>query len=159
MTNNLARKSELDVLEEIRDATLAGGGTGGAGGLTDAQLRADAVPVTAGHGTTMTATISFGQFFSEPLDLGVMRLGRIDMPDSWDAANLGLRTSSDGSTWKTLYNADGTEYTIIVPQQDVSVLVNLADMLSLRYVQLCSGTPTDPVTQTDDRVITLALVP
>lgn len=118
-------------------------------------------PVTVGQITSTTTTIASGQSVSGNIDLGLMRLGRIVMPTTasgWDAANLTLQTSHDGVTFNNLHDKDGAEYTITATSGR-SILVPLADMLSVRYFRIRSGTSAAAVNQTASRTLTLVLVP
>ena len=141
-------------------ATDAAGNPAGVG-LTDAQLRATPVPVSAGQITAVITTIASGASVSGDIDLGLMRLGRIVMPTvaaGWTAANLTLQTSHDGADWNNLHDATGTEYTITAAAGR-SILVPLADMLSVRYLRIRSGTAAAAVPQAAARSLTLVLVP
>lgn len=151
------RKSQLDVLEDILEATTADDVIA-AQGLTNAQLRASSVSVTMGQITAVPVAIAINDSLSAAIDLGTARLGRIAMPAGWNAANLTLQTSVDGVTFNNLHKDDGTEYTITAAAGR-SILVPLADMLSVRYLKLRSGTSALPVVQTAARSIVLVLVP
>ena len=118
------------------------------------------VPVTTGQITTITATIASGASLSGNIDLGTARLGRIVMPAAWTTADITLQTSFDGVTWSvdSLYDKDGAEYTIKAAAAR-SVLIPLADMLSVRYLRVRSGTLALPVVQAAARSLVLVLVP
>jgi hypothetical protein len=129
--------------------------------LTDAQMRASAMPVTAGQLTTATATIANGQSLSDAVDLGLMRIGRIVMPEvasGWTAADLTMQTSHDGVTWSNQYDDSRVEYQIKVDAGH-SQWVPLDKMMSVRFVKFRSGTAAAPVPQAADRSIILVLVP
>lgn len=155
----LPRKSQLDVLEEILEATAGGGDSPAAAGLTNDELRATPIPVTVGEGSSINVTIGSG--FTPPSnysDLGLMRLGRIDMPAAWDAAKLSFSVSSNGENYRPLFDKDGNEYTVTVAAGR-STLIPLADMLSVRYISVRSGTTAATVAQSANRTLTLVLVP
>ena len=154
---DLTNPSQLEVLLDILKATVADDVLA-VRGLTNDELRASAVPVTTSQITTTTTFIAVNGSLSAAVDLGTTRLGRIAMPTAWNAANLTLQTSADGVTFQNLYKDDGTEYSITAAASR-EIIVNLADMLSVRYLKIRSGTYALPVVQTADRSLTLVLVP
>lgn len=156
MPDTTTTKSQLDVLQEILAA--ASGLSSTTAGLTNEQLRAAAVAVSLGQITTMPISIAINSSLSDAVDLGTARLGRIAMPAEWNAANLTFQTSVDGVTWNNLHDAAGSEYTITAAAGR-SILVPLADMLSVRYLKIRSGTSALPVMQTAARSVDLVLVP
>lgn len=160
-TTNRVRDIRTDADGKVFVIPTDSGGTPIEPGLTDAELRAAAVPVTVGQITTTTATIASGQSVSGNVDLGLMRLGRIVMPtvaSGWNTANLTLQTSHDGVTFNDLHEKDGTEYAIVAAAGR-SIIIPLADMLSVRYLRIRSGTSTAAVNQSAARVLALVLVP
>lgn len=102
-----------------------------------------------------TATISSGQSLSAAVDLGAeYELVRVALPASWDAANLTLQASEDGSTYNNLYDAFGVEYTLVAAASR-DIVITTGDLRGIRYLKIRSGTSGTPVSQTADRVITL----
>lgn len=128
--------------------------------LTDAQMRESAVVVTAGQIVSVTTTIPINASISGDVDLGLMRLSRIVIPAGWTPANITLQTSYDGMDWSStgLYDSSGSEYTITAAAAR-SIIVPLADMLSVRYLRIRSGSAAMPVPQTAARALVLVLVP
>lgn len=104
--------------------------------------------------------IALGAALSTQIDLGTARLARIVVPAGWDAADLTVRSSPDGvaNNYFDLYDSFGTEYTIKAAASR-SILVPLADFISIRYLQLRSGKAAAAVNQTAARTLTLILVP
>ena len=138
---------------------LEAGGTGILGWLSQIwRALTGTLTVTTGQITSVTATIANGASVSGDIDLGAARLGRIAMPAAWTAADLTLQTSHDNVTWNNLFDKDGGEYTIKAAQGR-SMLIPLADMLSVRYLRIRSGTSATPVAQAAARSLILVLVP
>lgn len=168
----IARKSQIDVLEEILEATEEAGSSDTGltnvelrasplavtGPLTDAQFRSAAVAVTVGQITTVTATIALNASLSGIIDLGLMRLGRLVMPTEWTPAEITFDVSHDGETYKPFYSDDDTEL-VINPPVGVEREMTLSKWLSVRYLRIRSGTSSLPVPQLADRNIVLVLVP
>jgi hypothetical protein len=118
----------------------------------------DKVTAVGAQVVVTTVTISNGQSLSPAIDLGTARLARIGMPASWTTANLTFQSSTDNVTYRDLYDAYGNEYTVQAAAGR-SILINLADFLSIRYLKIRSGTSGTSVNQSADRVLTLTLVP
>lgn len=159
LTDTALRASAISVSTTQLPASL--GAKTAAASLSIAPASDATFPVTVGQITSTTTTIASGQSVSGNIDLGLMRLGRIVMPTTasgWDAANLTLQTSHDGVTFNNLHDKDGAEYTITATSGR-SILVPLADMLSVRYFRIRSGTSAAAVNQTASRTLTLVLVP
>jgi hypothetical protein len=100
------------------------------------------------------ATIASGQSLSEAIDLGGTTLVGIQMPGSWDAANLTLQAAANGSTFGNVFDAEGTELEIAA---DASIFIHLdpAVMSPFAHVKLRSGTSGSPANQSGDRELTL----
>ena len=109
---------------------------------------------------TKTGTITNGTSLSGAIDCSAGRPSRIAMPSTWDSANLTFQASADGTTYNNLYDSSGNEYTVTAAASR-SILLPLADFISIRYLKIRSGTSGSPVNQTTsgDRVLTLVLVP
>jgi hypothetical protein len=105
-----------------------------------------------------TVNIANAASLSGVVDMGTARLARISLPAAWTAADLTLQSSTDGVTFKDLYDKDGIEYTIKAAASR-AVLVPLGDMLSLRYLKIRSGTSATPVNQGASRDLIITLVP
>lgn len=91
-------------------------------------------------------------------DLYGTNLTAVLMPSVWTAAVLTFLISVDGTTWVSLYNADGTEYVV---QAGASQCITLSpdDFDAFRFVQVRSGTSASPVNQGADRQLTLIVRP
>ena len=126
--------------------------------INSQSVPAEAIPVTTGQITVVTATLASGTNISANIDLGTSRLGRIAMPADWTPADLTLQTSYDGSAWNNLFDKDGGEYTIKAAGAR-SILIPLSDMLSVRYLRVRSGTSGAPISQAAARNLMLILVP
>ena len=119
---------------------------------------AEVVAIDVGSPLPMLVAIFSGSSVSGDIDTGAARLGRIDMPAAWTAADLTLQVSFDNVAWNNLYDKDGVEY-VIKAAAARSVLVPLSDMLSVRYLRIRSGTSAAPVAQAAGRSLVLVLVP
>ncbi len=83
--------------------------------------------------------------------IGDGRLVAIQMPAAWTAANLTFQGSMDGVTYADMYDATGTEVTVVAA---ASTYILLAD-LKAAWIKVRSGTTGTPVNQGADRVILL----
>ena len=120
---------------------------------------AGGIGVSSAQITTTTATILSGASLTAAIDLSAGRLARIALPAAWTTANLTFQTSPDNSTFYDLYDAFGSEYTVTVGGASRSIVISLADFISVRYLKIRSGTTSVPVNQGADRILTLVLVP
>lgn len=79
----------------------------------------------------------------------------IDMPAAWTAASLALDGSSDGSTWKPIYDISGSRFTIAVAAGRMVAILPL-EIQGVRWIRLRSvdGSGND-VNQGGARTITL----
>ena len=91
-------------------------------------------------------TIVSGQSLSAALDLGYQRAVRVGIPAVWTAANLTFQVSTDGNTFKDLYDATGAEYTVTVAANR-AVILPLTDFAGIRFLKVRSGTAGAPVAQ------------
>lgn len=114
--------------------------------------------ITTGQITSAIATIANAASLSGDIDMGTGRLAQIIIPAAWTAADITLQASFDNVTWSNLYDKEAVEYEIKVAAGR-AVLVPLADMLSVRYIRIRSGTSATPVPQGASRTITLVMVP
>lgn len=106
----------------------------------------------------LTATIANGASLSGAVDLGDSRAARLAFPAAWTAAVVTVMTSMDGTTYRDLYDKDGTEYTIQAAASR-SVLLPVADFYGIRYVKFRSGTSAAAVNQGAARVLEVQAVP
>lgn len=100
------------------------------------------------------ATIASGQSLSEAIDLGGTTLVGIQMPGSWDAADLTLQAAADGSTFGNVYAADDTELEIAAAASRF-IRLDPAVMSPFAHVKIRSGTSGSAVNQTGDRELIL----
>ncbi len=103
------------------------------------------------------AVIGTGTSLSDAADLLRGRLASIQMPASWDAADLTFQTSADGATYANFYDATGQEYTIPAAASR-SILIPRDDFIGVRYLKVRSGTAGAPIIQAADRSLALVLV-
>lgn len=106
-----------------------------------------------------TAIILSGQSLSSVVDLGIdTRLCKINMPATWDAADLTFRVSEDGFTYRDLYKSDAisgdAEY-VVGAAAARSIILPTDDWIGTRFIQVRSGTAGVAVNQTADRNIEL----
>lgn len=131
-----------------------GGGSGGSGGLTDAELRATAVPVLKGQQSVADCTITAAGSLSAAIDLGVYRLVGITLPATFEPTTLSFQSSYDGTTWNNVYDSTGAEKTITVGVSR-RVILSPADFYGVRWVKIRGGTAAAPVVVAADRVAKL----
>ena len=103
-------------------------------------------------------TIAESGSLSAAVDIKGATIVGVIMPAAWTAANLTLQASIDDETYNNVYDKFGTEVNIPVAASR-HVIVSPAELTSLRYVKLRSGTSGTPVTQAAARVITLVVRP
>lgn len=118
---------------------------------------AEVVVVQNAQNIVLQAQIALNGSLTGVIDLGRARLARIVMPAAWDAANLTFDVSYDGAAFAPLYDASGTEYTVVAAAAR-SILVPLADFIGVRWLKIRSGPVAGPVVQTAARTFNLALV-
>lgn len=136
--------------------------TGLAGGTLMASVGAspgaamDVVAVASGPGSSVQVVIANGQSLSPTIDLGNARLGRIGLPGNIDgAAKLSFQTSHDGATWRNLFDAFGSEYTVAVAV-DRSVVPDLTMFAAARYLKIRLDTSAAPKLATANRTIDIS---
>jgi hypothetical protein len=144
----------------------------GAGGLSDAQLRAAAVPVSIaaelevkndsgsplavakGQQAVADCVISNGQSLSAAVDLGVARLVGLSIPATFEPATVTFQASYDGATFNNVYDSSGVEKTIAVGASR-RVILSPADFYGVRYIKLRGGTAASPTVVAADRTVKL----
>jgi len=86
------------------------------------------------------------------IDLSDWKLKGIIMPAAWTAADITLLGSHDDTTFNTIYNPQGTVYTLTVTT-DSYVIIPLADSASFpRYLKIATSAG-----QAADRTLVLVL--
>jgi hypothetical protein len=104
--------------------------------------------------TTIAATISSGQSLSSEIDLGGYRNIAIQMPSSWDTANLTFQGSTVSSgTFQNIYDSAGNELTLIAAASHA--IADIPELAPFRYIKIRSGTSGTPVNQSANRTITV----
>lgn len=89
---------------------------------------------------------------SPVIDLEDYQLFAFEMPAAWTAANLTFQGSSDGVTFKDLYDGYGSEISLTVAANRI-VVPDLSVLATVRYIKIRSGTSAAVVAQAADRVI------
>lgn len=107
---------------------------------------------------TITVNLPAGATgLSEVVNLSGLLLARIDMPATWQAANLTFQVANDGATFGNVHK-DGIEYTVIAAQA-LRLMIPASDGVALQgSLKIRSGTSGSPVNQTTDRVLTLIAI-
>lgn len=107
--------------------------------------------------STLAVQIANGQSLSAAIDLGTARLAYITMPAAWDAADITFQASPDGQVpHSDLYDSTGAEYTVKAAAGR-TILINLADLMGVRFLKIRSGKSGAVVNQTALRALTLGL--
>jgi len=102
----------------------------------------------------ISATILNGESLSAAVYLGSGTLARIDMPAAWTAAVLTFQTSDDNVTYRNLYDASGTEYSV-ANAVSRAIVMPVSEFAGVKYLKVRSGTAGVPVNQGADRILTL----
>lgn len=138
-SNHILLRATRDAMIAARDALL--------GTLT----------TRSGEGGSQPAAIAINASLSDAVDLGAMRLQRINMPAAWDAAGLTFQASVDGAAFLDLHDKGGE---VSVPAAaGRSIVVDQAAFRGVRYLRVRSGTAAAPVAQLAARALTLVTVP
>jgi hypothetical protein len=95
-------------------------------------------------------TIDAGESVSSVLDLGTDYIVGLIMPDEWTPAVVSLLVSPDGDTFHDLLDFYGGAVTFNV-QPNAAVNVDPQRLMLARYLQLRSGSKSDPVRQQKTR--------
>jgi hypothetical protein len=103
---------------------------------------------------SFNVVIANGTSLSAAIDVDDQRPARIQMPGTWDAANLTFQTSIDNVTFANLYDSFGNEYTVQAAASR-EILLPFVDFVGIRYLKVRSGTSGTPVSQTADRTLLL----
>ncbi|RZN10279.1 hypothetical protein CWO91_13890 [Bradyrhizobium genosp. SA-3] len=80
-------------------------------------------------------------------------LSRIELPSAWTAATLTLQVSTDGVTYRDLWDESGE----VTYQAGANRAIHLSSFgwWTIRYLKIRSGTSAAPVNQGADRTIAL----
>lgn len=106
-----------------------------------------------------TLAIASGQSLSDAATLAGARAARIDIPGTFTGTTISFQASPDSvdANFKNLYKSDGSEYTITVAPGR-SILLDLADFLSIPYLKVRSGTAGSPTAEAAGRSIVVSAV-
>lgn len=108
---------------------------------------------------TAGATIAASGTQSGAVTLYGLQLVALQMPSSWNSADLTILVSTDGTTYGDMYNDAATEYSVTVGTGAYSRYIPLApeDFCGVQYLKVRSGPAGSAVTQTAARIITLVV--
>lgn len=104
----------------------------------------------------VTCTIPASNNLSNIIACGGLRLSGILMPSTWTQAVLTFKGGISNTDMRPLYDSFGNYYGLHVPPNGF-VLLDREDMISVPFIQLCSGTFSAAVNQTAAAPITLIL--
>lgn len=79
-----------------------------------------------------------GTAYCDGIDLGGRPIMLIEAPDALTSTLLNVKTSIDGTVYKTLYNDDGTAYTVTIAAGQM-VKINPVDFSGVPFVQFGPG--------------------
>lgn len=102
----------------------------------------------------VTATIDNGASLSDAVHVRDQTLVAVAMPASWTAASLTFQASHDGTTYRDVYDAEGTEFEVAAAASRW-IALDPADFASAAYLKVRSGTTGTPVNQGAERAVTL----
>jgi len=104
----------------------------------------------------VAVTIALNQSLSAPVQLYGRGFFGVEMPSAWTAANLTFQVSTDGDTYRNLYDEDGNEVEVTAAANRF-IRVFPADFMVFPYIRLRSGTAGVPVNQLAARTLNLLL--
>lgn len=107
--------------------------------------------------SVQNATIAAAASLSGAVDLNNYALVGIVVPAGWDAADITLQGSVDGTTFFNVYQDDDSELTIQAAASRY-VVVDPRYTYGLQRIKVRSGTAAAPVNQADEVVVRLVLV-
>lgn len=112
---------------------------------------------------TTETTIASGASLSSAISLQSnattycgLRIFGIIMPSEWTSANLTFQVSADGVTYQNLYDANGTEITVVAGASR-TIQLDPAVFAAIPYIKVRSGTSGTAVNQGAARTIGLIL--
>jgi hypothetical protein len=109
--------------------------------------------VGPGAGVIKTATIALGASLSGAISLQGFKFFAIEMPASWDAANLSFQGSIDGTTYKELQIDGSPVLEVVAADKIYAVNTNAFALATMPFLKVRSGTLATPVNQTAERQI------
>lgn len=109
---------------------------------------------TAFYPDRFVVTIPEGGSVSDVVDLDGVHLVGIQMPATWDAANITFQASADGVTFADLYNQSGSEVTVDAAAGRF-IALDPTLFAGIRFLKVRSGTAATPVNQAAARTLIL----
>ena len=104
----------------------------------------------------LAVAIANGESLSGAITLGNRAPVALIMPAAWTTASVTLQGSQDGSTFNNVYDRNGNEYTIAAAAARL-ILLDVADIPSIRWLKVRSGTAGTAVNQGAARTLTLVV--
>jgi len=101
--------------------------------------------------------IRAGESLSEGLDCTSGDLLRITMPLDWDDAPLSFQISSTNANYNDMFFLDGFEVIVPVVVPNSGIVVPTHISRAIGWIKFRSGTRTDPVPQSAERLFRIAL--
>ncbi|MDZ4372671.1 MAG: hypothetical protein U1C74_14770 [Phenylobacterium sp.] len=95
---------------------------------------------------------------SGPIDLGVYRAHRLEMPAGWTEAPITFQVSATGEAFVDLYTEEG-EYVIETAQAGRAIILDQEAFYGIRRFKIRSGTADEPVAQGNLREILVVKAP
>jgi hypothetical protein len=102
------------------------------------------------------AAIASGAALSESLRLNNGNLVGLILPATWTEADVTVQASRDGSTWHDVYDAEGTELTV-VGTAGAWMLFPAGAFNGIEFIRFRSGTTATPVNQEAARTLIAVL--
>ncbi len=110
---------------------------------------------------TSSAVIAAAGTQSGAVTLYGLQLVALQMPASWNSADMTVLASVDDSTYGEMYSKSGVAYSITAGTGALNNFIYLspADFAGVYYLKIRSGSPGSAVTQTAARTISLVVRP
>lgn len=105
--------------------------------------------------TQFTAVIPINTALSGVLQINDLTPTAIVMPAAWDAANITIQTSQDGTNFNNLYDTTAEVALTSAAASRTLTLDGTKLRRGHRYLKIRSGTSATPVNQTAARTLTL----
>ena len=103
----------------------------------------------------LSVTIASSASLSDAVDLSGWSIVSIGMPTAWTSAVLTFQGSIDGVNFKDIYTKDGSELTATVTAN--TIVSDLLELGSIRYLKIRSGTSSSPVNQANERILDILI--
>jgi hypothetical protein len=112
------------------------------------------MPVASG--TIQQVTIANGTSLSGAAAIGSGTVVGLDLP-VFTSAGLSFQASADGTTWREVFNSDGTTATSVGASTGDRLVAAPAALAGAAWLKVRSGTSGAPVNQGADRTISLVV--